>query len=71
MSALTFDIKGMSCGGCVAGVSRALEKLDGVTDVHVSLQPGQATLQADPARVTPAQIAMAISKLGYPASARP
>jgi len=30
-----------------------------------------ATVVADPARVTPAQIESAISQLGYPAKARP
>jgi copper chaperone len=37
---MTFDIHGMTCGGFVGGVQRALQKIDGVSDIQVSLHPG-------------------------------
>jgi copper chaperone len=58
-------IHGMTCGGCTGSVQRALSKIDGVSQVEVSLQPGMATLEVDTARVTPRQIEAAISSLGY------
>lgn len=71
MQTLSFDVNGMTCGGCTGSVQRALSKLDGISHAEVSLNPGVATVVVDPARVTPAQIESAISQLGYPAKARP
>ena len=71
MQTLKFDVHGMTCGGCTGSVQRALSKIDGVSHVDVSLQPGAATLEADPARVTPGQIVAAISSLGYQAKFHP
>jgi copper chaperone len=71
MQTLSFDVSGMTCGGCTGSVQRALSKLDGVSQAEVTLSPGMATVQADPARVTPAQIESAIASLGYPAKLRP
>jgi copper chaperone len=71
MQTVTLDITGMSCGGCTGSVQRALSQIDGVTHAEVTLRPGAATVVTDPARVTPAQIEAAITRLGYPARARP
>ena len=71
MQTLKFDVHGMTCGGCTGSVQRALSKIDGVSHVDVSLQPGTATLEADMARVTPGQIEAAISGLGYQAKLHP
>ncbi len=71
MQALSFDVSGMTCGGCTGSVQRTLSELDGVSHAKVSLSPGVATVVVDPARVTPAQIEAAINQLGYPAKARP
>ena len=68
MHTLSFDVSGMTCGGCTGSVQRALSKLDGVSHVEVGLHPGLATVTTDPARVTSVQIESAISALGYPAS---
>ena len=71
MQTLSFDVRGMTCGGCTGSVQRALSKLDGVSHAEVSLRPGVATVVADPARVTPAQIESAIAGLGYAAKVHP
>lgn len=34
---LQFDIEGMTCGGCVAAVTKALERTPGVAVEHVGL----------------------------------
>ena len=70
MQSMTFDIRGMTCGGCVGSVKRALQKVDGVSDVDVSLDRGQATVNADVSLASAAQIVAAITKLGYHANLR-
>ena len=70
MQTLIFDVSDMTCGGCTGKVQRALIKLDGVSHAEVTLRPGVATVLADPARVTSAQIQAAITTLGFPATAR-
>ncbi len=70
MQTLTFDVSDMTCGGCTGKVQRTLIKLDGVSHAEVTLRPGVATVLADPARITSAQIQEAITALGFPATAR-
>jgi len=71
MQTLSFDVSGMTCGGCTSSVQRALSKIDGVSHAEVTLHPGVASVLADPERVTSAQIEAAIAGLGYQAKARP
>lgn len=69
MQTITFDVRGMSCGGCTGSVQRALARLDGVSHVEVTL-PSTAIIHADPTRIAPVQIEWAITKLGYAAEFR-
>jgi len=39
----TIKIKGMSCNHCVMAVTRALKAVDGIQNVTVSLEAGQAS----------------------------
>ncbi len=71
MTTLSFDIGGMTCGGCTGSVQRMLSKIDGVSQADVTLHPGVATMLTDSERVTSAQIEAAITGLGYEAKARP
>ena len=71
MQTFSFDVSGMTCGGCTGSVQRALGKIDGVSHVEVTLHPGIAAVVADPERVTSAQIEAAIAGLGYQVKARP
>ena len=71
MQTHSFDISGMTCGGCTGSVQRALSQIDGVSHAEVTLRPGVATVVTDPLRVSAAQIESAITRLGYPAHARP
>ena len=70
MQTHSFDVNGMTCGGCTGSVQRALRQIDGVSHAEVSLRPGVATVVTDPARVMPAQIESAITRLGYPTKVR-
>ena len=62
-----FQITGMTCGGCAAGVKMAVKKLDGVAKVEASYDKGNAVVTYDPDKVTSEQIKDAIKKLGYEA----
>jgi copper chaperone len=39
----TLRIQGMSCNHCVMAVTKALGKIDGISDVNVDLAKGEAT----------------------------
>jgi len=39
----TIQIKGMSCRHCVMAVTKALSGIDGIKDVQVDLEKGEAT----------------------------
>ena len=39
-----YEIQGMSCGGCVSNVKRALSQIPNVEDVEVLLQPPVANI---------------------------
>ena len=63
MDKLTMQIAGMTCGHCVAGVTRALQGVPGVTVDTVAI--GTASVAYDPNATTPASIAQAIEEEGY------
>jgi copper ion binding protein len=58
-------VSGMSCGSCVSTVKKAATKVEGVADAVVSLEKGEAEVSFDPAKVTPEDIAKAITKAGF------
>ncbi|MBW2466950.1 MAG: heavy-metal-associated domain-containing protein [Deltaproteobacteria bacterium] len=60
----TVKIKGMSCQHCVASVTKALSEIEGITDVQVSLEKGEATFnEQNP--VDEQTIKDAITKIGF------
>jgi copper chaperone CopZ len=65
METAILDVKGMSCQGCVASVTRVLKAVPGVTDATVVLQPGTATVTYDPARTSASALRSAIEDAGY------
>jgi copper chaperone len=62
---IRFSIEGMHCDGCVRRVTNALAAVEGVR--VDSVQVGSATVAADPARVSPKQIAAAVDRIGFTA----
>lgn len=41
MSSSTYAVQGMTCAHCVSSVIEEVAKIDGVTEVHVDLHPGE------------------------------
>ncbi len=62
-----FDIDGMTCASCVRRVESALEQAPGVTSASVNLATERATVSFDPAVVSVADLATAVSNAGYTA----
>lgn len=60
----TIRIKGMSCRHCVMAVTRALENIEGITDVSVDLQKGEASF-TETASVDGTVIKREIENAGY------
>ena len=58
-------ITGMTCGGCISNVTRALETIRGVDDVKVSLSAGEAAIQYDERLTSPEQLKSAVKGAGY------
>ncbi len=65
MENLDIRISGMSCGHCVASISSALRRIDGVDVTNVAI--GSASLSYDPAVTTAEAIRKAVEAAGYPA----
>jgi len=61
-----FLIKGMSCAACVSHVEKAVCKLEGVSEVNVSLLNNTLTLETE--TVTDEAIIQAVKKVGFKAS---
>ncbi len=62
------SVKRMTCGSCVATITEALQQVDGVQSVDVSVTTGRSQVAFDPAKIDSAQIAKVISAAGYPAT---
>jgi copper chaperone len=61
-------IEGMACEAmCTPKVKKALEALDGVTKVEVSLKPGDARVEYVAARISPEKMVSTINALGFKA----
>lgn len=58
-------VAGMTCQGCVASLTRALQSLPGVRAVEVSLERGEARIEADPARAPEAALRSAVVDAGF------
>ena len=58
-------VTGMSCGGCVSSVTKALKAADGVDDVSVSLDEDEANVRYDGYVTTKALLKTAVFAAGY------
>ena len=68
MDTITLKVNGMTCSGCVNSVTRILQATNGVKQVKVSLETGEALVEFDPARTGPGQLKQAIDDAGYEAA---
>ena len=67
---VTFDVEKMTCATCPIAVRKAMQRVDGVKDVEVSLESKSAVVTFDPGVTTAAEIGRASTDVGFPAKAR-
>jgi mercuric ion binding protein len=67
---VTFDVERMTCATCPIAVRKAMQRVDGVKDVGVSLENKSAVVTFDPSTTTAAEIGQASTDVGFPAKAR-
>ncbi len=61
----TLKVGGMTCGGCVNAVTKALKALEGVKEVAVSLQAGEATIEFDEQTTSSERLRATFQSAGY------
>ena len=61
---VAIKIKGMSCNHCVMAVTKALNEIEGISDVKVDLSKGEATFEETTA-VDVNTVRDKIKKAGY------
>jgi len=69
METVTLKVEGMTCGGCVASVTRVLKATPGVGDAVVRLDTRSATVTFDPARTSVPALKSAVEDAGYAVAA--
>ena len=65
MKTESLKVTGMTCGGCVSKVTRALNVVPGISDMKVSLAAGEVTVQYDELLTSPLQLQSAVADAGY------
>jgi copper chaperone len=59
------NVTGMTCGGCASKVTRALQAINGVKEVNVSVSEGKAVIQFDEHLTSADQLKAAVQHAGY------
>ncbi|MDP9350315.1 MAG: HAD-IC family P-type ATPase, partial [Chloroflexota bacterium] len=62
---LQLKIGGMSCSFCVASITKAFSRMEGVRDSSVNLAHEEALIEYEPDKVTPNQLKETLLDLGY------
>jgi len=65
METITLQVGGMTCGGCVASISRALQAKPGVVSVNASLDSGAVEVQVQDSAIDRAGVEAAVEAAGF------
>lgn len=68
MAKTDFKIEGMTCGHCVQSLTEGLSGLEGVRQVEVSLETGQASVEYDEGLLDTDAIRAKVQEIGYRAA---
>ena len=68
MSTTRLTADDISCAACAASIRKALERLDGVTDVQVDVPAKTITVEHDEQRATRQAVVDALDRAGFPAT---
>ena len=67
MQTTELKVDGMTCGSCVASVTKALKRVPGVQDVEVDLGSGIARVRGEHAAHQVPELVAALGEAGYEA----
>jgi mercuric ion binding protein len=67
---VVLDVKGMTCAACPVTVKVVLKQQPGVEEVRMDAEKNTADVKFDPAKVSPEQLARAVTEAGFPATPR-
>jgi copper chaperone CopZ len=62
---VTLKITGMHCGGCAAGVEKALKGVSGVLVAKVNLEAANAGVEFDSDKTNEKELAKAVKTAGF------
>jgi copper chaperone CopZ len=62
---VTIKVEGLKCGKCSASVSKALKATEGVEDVQVSHEKGEAVIKYDDQKLTETKLREVINSTGF------
>jgi copper chaperone len=65
MEQAVINVEGMTCGGCVASVTKALKRLEGVEQANVSLEGKIASVIYDGTKTNEDALKQAVRDAGY------
>ena len=68
---VTIKVEGMKCSKCSASVSKVLKATEGVEDVNVSSDKGEAVIKYDDQKLTETKLREVINSTGFKAVAEP
>lgn len=58
----TYKVEGMTCGGCAASVTKAIQRLSPALEVEVKLEGGRVTVKGEHDE---AQVKQAVEEAGF------
>jgi len=67
---VTLSVPGMTCAACPITVKKALSKVEGVSQVDVTLEKREAVVTFDDARADTQKLTKATEDAGYPSSVK-
>lgn len=67
---VTLAVPGMTCPVCPITVKKALQKVNGVTQVEVSYEKKEAVVTFDDAKTTVDSLTLATAGAGYPSTVK-
>ena len=67
---VTLSVPGMTCAACPITVKKALTRVDGVSQVDVTLEKREAVVTFDDAKTSVLMLTRATEAAGYPSSVK-
>ncbi len=69
MEKLTLKVDGMTCGGCVKSIQKALNTREGINETNADLDSATVTVEFDPTLIQESVIRDAIEDAGFDVAA--